>query len=448
MSYYGVYLGYANYATEYNRSQEFNEQPQERDTFELRLASSGDGKLQWMAGVYWEDIWDYWYYGAKHDNFKDTAAFAYATYAACYYDGAYGIDCPLPDNEVGYVNILDRSVEQTAIFAEISYDLTEKLTVTAGTRYAEITRDIYNLTHLPEGLPPAGLRDTYGIDTSKATEDETLYKLSANYAINDDVMVYGLFSQGFRVGGANSQRAHLYDPDTLPLEYDSDFMDNYELGIKSTWLDGRLMVNAQLFLMEWTDYQVTNYGGGDLPWWVYGNVNAETAESKGFELNLNWQVTDKLQLKSSFYAGKAQFTEDVVIGDDEYWDGMAMPNSPDRKAYLSLNYDIPGVFGGDMWLWYDISYVSDTWNRTYAIRANDKDGIAPAHHISNFQVGLDLSDGLSLTLRVENVWDQTEYTWASTSGKSRQAWFDTTQGYNERSLTQPRTVSFAVSKKF
>ncbi|MCZ6828436.1 MAG: TonB-dependent receptor [Gammaproteobacteria bacterium] len=225
-------------------------------------------------------------------------------------------------------------------------------------------------------------------------------------------------------------------------------MDNYELGIKSTWLDNRLMINAQFYLMEWRDYQVTNYGDGDLPWWVYGNVNAGTAESKGVEFSINWQITDNLQLKSSFLAGHAQFTETVIVGEDEYRDGMDMPNSPDRKAYASLNYDIPDVLGGDLWLWYAVDYTSETWNRVNSIEQRNEAGISPSRTMHNFQVGLDLPSNLSFTLQVDNVLDESNYSWISTSGVTRAAWFGTEQGLGERSLTRPRTVWFVARKNF
>ncbi|MCH7822135.1 MAG: TonB-dependent receptor [Proteobacteria bacterium] len=442
------YYGYGNYETEYNKSIEFNEQPQERETFELRLTSQGDGKLQWMAGVYWEDVWDYWYYGSTTENFVDTPAFAYAQYWACYYNYYYDvIPCPLAETDVNYVNILDRTVEQYSAFGELSYDLSDDLTMIVGARVAKIERDVYNQTHLPEGLPPFAFMDNNGVDEVKGDDQETLYKLSFNYNIDDDRMVYALFSQGFRVGGVNSQRAVAYAPDILLPEYDADYMDNYELGIKSTWLDNRLMINAQFFLMKWKDYQVTNYGDGDLPWWVYGNVNAGTAESKGIEFNINWQITDNLQIKSSFFAGHAQFTETVFAGTDEYRDGMDMPNSPDRKAYISFNYDIPNVLGGDLWLWYATDYTSETWNRVNSIEQRNEAGISPSRTMSNFQMGLDLPNNLSLTLQVDNVWDKSNYSWLTTS-TYKQEWFGTQQGVGERSLTRPRTVWFVARKHF
>jgi outer membrane receptor protein involved in Fe transport len=348
------------------------------------------------------------------------------------------------------MNILDRNVEQYSAFGELSYDLTDKLTVTGGARYSHIERDVFNQTHMPEGVPVLFTdgAEVYGIDAWDGTDEATLYKLSFNYAIDDDRMVYALFSQGFRVGGVNSQRAVAQAPDLLTPAYVADYMDNYELGIKSTWLDNRVMVNAQLFLMEWDDYQVTVYGEGALPWWVYGNVNAGTAESKGLELSLDWQISDNLLLKSSFYAGHAQFTETVLVGTNVYRDGMDMPNSPDRKYYVSLNYDIPDVLGGDMWLWYAVDYTSETWNRLGSVRTENELGISPSRTMHNFQVGLDLPGNLSFTLQVDNVLNESNYSWVSTSGADRAVWFDTEQGYNERSLTRPRTVWFVARKHF
>jgi outer membrane receptor protein involved in Fe transport len=65
------YYGFGLYDTDYNRSHLFNDQPQERETAELRLVSQSDSKFQWMVGAYWEDVWDYWYYGAREENYVD-----------------------------------------------------------------------------------------------------------------------------------------------------------------------------------------------------------------------------------------------------------------------------------------------------------------------------------------------------------------------------------------
>ena len=462
------YYGFGLYDTDYNRSHLFNDQPQERETFELRATSQGDSKLQWMAGVYWEDVWDYWYYGNRTDNLMDTYAFYYANYWACYYDaGGYdNLICPLPEsNNEWYVNILDRTVKQNAVFSEVSYDLTGDLKLTIGARWSEFERDTFQQDLWPPGLPPWESFAVNGVTESIGKEDDILYKASLNYNIDDNRMIFALFSQGFRLGGPNSARAYNFSP-TIPERYESDYMDNYELGIKSTWLDNRLQINAQYFLMKWTDIQVYT-GGEGLPWWVAGTTNAGTAQSQGIEANFKWQATDNLKVILNTTFLDAEFTETIDINGTVYRDGMKMPNSPDVKAYFGMNYDIPDVMGGNMWLWYDIGYTSETWNRTSRIIENDRTvGLTPSRHLSNFQLGLDLPNELSLTLKINNVWDQSNYDYVSTGGNYGGEYFQSQVGpprnpnntieaseahlreRNLRSLSRPRTVWFSLRKNF
>ena len=452
---HNAYYGFGLYDTEYNRAHLFNDQPQELETAELRLVSQSESKLQWMAGAYWEDVWDYWYYGNKVDNYVDTNSFYYAAYWACWYNyyGYTNVACPLPETDVYYSETLDRSVEQIAVFGEISYDLTDDLTVIAGARWSEFERDTWIKNMWPEGLPPweGGDMAADGVHESIGKQDDVLYKFSVNYAIDDDRMVYALFSQGFRLGGPNSARAANFSP-TIPEIYEPDYMDNYELGIKSTWLNNSLEVNAQLFHMKWTDIQVST-GAEDLPWWVWGTTNAGTAQSSGLEASIKWQATDNLQVRVNALFADAEFSETVDIDGWVYSDGMPMPNSPDTKAYLGLNYDIPDVLGGDMWLWYDISYESETWNHTGRIIDNvaDKDitlGLSPSRHTSNFHLGLTLPDNLNLTLQVNNVWDQANYSYISTGENDESEWFGDPRYRNMRSLVRPRTIWFNLRKDF
>jgi len=131
-----------------------------------------------------------------------------------------------------------------------------------------------------------------------------------------------------------------------------------------------------------------------------------------------------------------------------YRDGMPMANSSDQKAFFNLNYDIPNVLGGDMWLYYDVSYASESWNRTSRIIDGDVNGLSPSRVISNFQMGLNLANNLSFTLQVDNLWDQENYDYVSTGDNYAQEWFGATRERNMRSLTRPRTVSLVVRKGF
>ena len=444
-----AYYGYGLYDTGYSLALTFNDQYQERQAAEVRLVSKGESKLQWMVGGYWEDVYDEWYYGTEVPDYMSTNAAYYANYWACYYSNYYDfVSCPI-NTTLSYTDTFKRSVEQTAVFGEFSYDVTEQLTLGAGIRWSEFEREIRNRDAFPEGLPPFadGGIAANGSMYSKGKSDDTLYKFSATYTIDDSKMVYALFSQGFRIGGVNSPRAAATGE--VGETFDADYMDNYEIGIKSNWMDNQLQLNAQYFLMEWSGMQIAHWGGVG-PWWVGGTVNAETAESSGLEFDIKYQVTENLNISGSATFSDAKFTKEYVSpAGDVYRNGMAMPNSPDRKAYLGITYEQPDVAGGDLWVYYGVSYQSESWNRTGNIIDNDRNGISPSHDNSNLSIGLDnLGDGWNVSLYIDNVFDQASYSFVNTNANTYTDLFGTDSQRNVRSLAQPRTTWLVVRKTF
>ena len=446
-----AYYGYGLYDTDYTRANTFNDQYQERDAAEIRLVSKGDSKLQWMAGYYWEDTYDTWYYGTEHPDYMSTDAAYYANYWACYYAYYYAdfVDCPI-NTTISYSDTYKDTVEQTAVFGEFSYDVTDKLTLGAGMRWSEFKRDTYNRDVFPEGLPPfaGGGISSNGEIRSIGKDDDTLYKVSATYNIDDDKMVYALFSQGFRIGGDNAPRA--VATGQVPAQYDADFLDNYEIGIKSTWKDNTLQVNAQYYLMKWKDMQIAHWGGVG-PWWVGGTVNAGTGESKGFEYDIKYQMTANISINASGLFGEGRFTSEYTTPSGSvYRDGMIMPNSPDKKGYFGISYDKPNsIAGANLWAYYGISYQSESWNRTWNIIQNDTNGISPSFDNSNFSIGLDnLGNGWNVSLYIDNVFDQATYSYVNTSGNTYSGIFGSDLNNNVRTLAQPRTTWLTVRKNF
>jgi iron complex outermembrane receptor protein len=444
-AYYYAY-NFGLYDGEYTRSTVVNDQQQDRDTIELRLASSGDSRLQWMIGGYYESVHDEWYYYTKLPALGSTRAWstaqAYAYYYSNYYDN---VQYPLDETDVGYSNTLDRTIDQTAVFGEASYDLTDELTVIAGTRWAKFDRDEFNKYQFPEGLSAIGGYATDGEYKSKGDDDDVTYKLSAQYQIDDDRMVYALFSQGFRLGGVNSQRAG--DTGLVPYSYDPDFLDNYELGIKSQWFDNSLQVNASLFYMKWEDYQINQGNIG--AWWVRGSVNAGDAETTGLELTTTWQASSNLKLSGRLFVADAEFSEDATLPNgDVLEDGMPMPGSPDAKGYASLEYTVPDILGGDLWFSYDISYSSESWASIDDIIDKEKEAEADEWWYSNFSMGFELPSNLTFTVRVDNVWDQQTYTYVSTYDNGSADLFGDSRFHNMRTLDQPRTAWLTVRKRF
>ena len=462
---YVNYPNYALYNSDYIFSTIFNDQEQQRDAIEIRLTSTGDSKLQWTAGAYYEDVYDEWYYGSSQPGIENTTMWAYANYLAYYYGVASNyynnytpntnITYPLALTDVSYSNTLKRSVQQMALFAEVSYDLTDEWSVLGGVRWAEYDRDTFSRFGFPEGLPAGDRGTTDGSFRSIGKTDDSIYKVTLRYNINDNRMIYGLFSQGFRLGGINSPRAAATG--RVPFEYQPDYLDNYEFGIKSQWLNNSLTINADFFLMEWKEYQT---GASFSQWWLRGTVNATSAETKGFEVQADWQATDRLFLSANLFIADPEFSGDwsnnyvggVYQGPDpgdlDIQNGMTLPGSPERKYFISAYYEIPDVLGGDFWFYIDHSYESEKWNNTFNIINNNTNAISPSWTYSSMRFGLRMQNQLQFDVQVRNLFDEKGYGYISTGENNDAALFNDPRYQNLRSVSQPRTVWLSVRKDF
>jgi outer membrane receptor protein involved in Fe transport len=465
--YYGYYF-YCTYVADYLPSNIFNDQVQERDAYELRLVSKGDGKLQWVVGAYYEDFLNDWVYGSKVPGLENTTMFYWSNYYAYYYGVANyynnytpnpNIEYPLPLTDISWTNDYTYSEQQTAVFGEISYDLTDQLMVFGGARWAEVDRDRYELNLYPAGLVPYGARDDGGDGSFRdvGTDSDTIFKAGLQYDLSDDIMVYGLYSQGFRVGGANSQRAA--STGLVPQTYGSDFLNNYEIGIKSKLADGRVVLNASAFSMVWDDY-LQGVSGED--WWAGGTVNAGEAEASGLEVSLIANLSENLSFSTNLGFFDNEFKDDfcanyennVNLGcvddttDREIVAGMTMPNAPKFKAWASLNYNVPNVLGGDLWFYYDFAYQDESWSGTDEIRDNDLDGLTPSMTISNFSTGLRLPNELDITVTVNNLFDQNGYTYTWTGEGGNADRFGSDRYQRQRAQHRPRTVWLTLKKGF
>src|SRR5688572_18133987 len=170
---------------------------------------------------------------------------------------------------------------------------------------------MFDLYQVPRGLPANSDPEANGL-TSKSRDSDTTFKFATEYHFNPDVMVYALYSEGFRLGGDNSQRAA--DTGLIPPNYGPDYLSNYEAGIKSQWFDNRLQLNLSAFLMDWEDIQlrVTSTSLSDSgAFWIEGNINGGNAEQKGVEFNGEWYATDRLNFQWSVFLASPEFTEDT-----------------------------------------------------------------------------------------------------------------------------------------
>ncbi len=135
--------------------------------------------------------------------------------------------------------------EEAAVFGELNWSINKYIDIILGARWYDVdierTYYIANPATAPKTVIP-----------SIGDDSGTVPKLGLQYNVNDDVMLFAVYSEGFRPGGGNRNR----NEQTLPLTFESDILENAEIGLKSTWFDGRLQVNASVYQMTWDDTQV------------------------------------------------------------------------------------------------------------------------------------------------------------------------------------------------
>ncbi|MGV3479204.1 MAG: TonB-dependent receptor [Sphingobium sp.] len=223
-------------------------------TAELRLSSDGSGPFNWTVGGFFSD--------------RDT----HVANPQVNTDPVTGR--VIEPQQIATIRFIDDSLRQVAVFGEFSYDVTDKLNLTAGARYFKYDKDISGQTTIGSILVGAVVRPLSFVDSS---EDGTAFKFNASYKITPEVMLYAEAAQGFRPGGAN-QVIGLAQELT---PYTSDSLWNYEIGLKNTLFDRRLFLNIDVFQIDWSDMQIT----GRTPNGAFAFItNAGKARVRGLEV--------------------------------------------------------------------------------------------------------------------------------------------------------------------
>ena len=448
------------YDTSYYGGTIFNFQEQNRWTYEVRLTSQGESRLQWMAGAFYEDVWDWWHYGAKVPELESTLTW----YLAQYYAASYGADVvPLPPTDEYYTNFFERTVRQKAVFGELTFDLTDNLSVTGGARWFEFDRQEVESNEVPRGLPVFDYDPDVGYFlasplVSEGKDDDVVMKLATQYRFDDTKMLYALYSEGFRLGGQNSPRAALRG--VVPEQYKPDVLENYEAGFKSQWLDNRLLLNVSLFFMEWSDIQLRADASAEDPWWVEGTFNGGKAEQKGVELQAEWQVSDRFSLEIGGFLADPEFSESFSTpAGSPVEEGWPMPDSPEEKFWTAFEYRVPGflIQDGDFWTRFSYSYQGEFWNGLDDIRcinictdpddlADAQDQLVPSSSTSTLQFGVSSNNGWEAALIVRNLFDEDAAGYMS--GSDYGEYFGDSRFRYRVTPQRPRTVSLSFTKRW
>ena len=397
---------------------------------EIRLNSNGDGDFGWLAGFFWRK---------RDSGFQSTSPVV---------DPDTGLPFPVTGPPTGYSNLPGagiegcqpcalsryntRTINEHAEFGELTYKFFSKLEAMVGLREFSATQSdtgfyLFQFPTFGSTLPAPS--------SGHFSENKLIKKFQLSYRPWDELTLFALASQGFRLGGTNQSTFA-----AVPKGYAADSLWNYELGLKSQWLDKRLTVNVNAFDIEWDNIQVS----GRDPTGSFGFIsNAGKARVTGLEFETVMRPVRGFDINAGFsFLPTRKLTQDeknnVVVapglaGDklpripeftfdlgSQYTHQLAA--IPDWAAFARVDYSYHGRSATDF---------RPTSVTTYRIQH--------AYDITNFRLGaMNAATGLDLALYLDNAFDVAGEVYLVGATATPTAKY----------TNQPRTIGLEVTKKF
>jgi outer membrane receptor protein involved in Fe transport len=418
----------------------------ERTTFEVRMATTDELSSRWNAlvGVFYNKN------ESPKSPFKSTVkgqgdncseyyaaapgcsgAFTYLSYLHYYYFGTFS-----KPSDNWWTGIYESELTSSAIFGEAQFNITDTFFITVGGRWYDIDTErtlvqnalldpLENLTPncgteetrrlwQEDGIPQEGYDLCFTDIRAESSESGFVPKLNATWFWSEDKMLYATYSEGFRRGGGNGgRRGSIFAADGPYGSYESDTLENYEIGSKNTLLDGRLTLNATYYHMIWSEIQIQTEDPQPA-FFATGILNFPEATIDGVEADFSWAATNNITLNGVLGYNDAALSETATLwpGTDAERtapDGTRLPLMPKWK------YGLTGRFDFDATLWNANPYFLTTWtyngdslNSLAGIQGSINQAgvrVTPSYNIVDFRFGLD-GDGWSATLFVDNLFNE------------------------------------------
>lgn len=280
-------------------------------TQELRVQSPAQSeRLQWIAGGYFET-----------STFKNNRDFISGTAAPATAQGTLRSD--------GEVD--SRSL---AAFGQASYEVVDDLTLTAGLRYenTKVSTDFTQTFISPDEILILPLQQFSGVETDGS---ELLPRFVVDYQFTPNLLAYGSITRGYRPPGGN------FEPDNAAVAvFDAEKSWNYEVGLKSSWLDDRLTVNLAGFYNDTSNFQFPSVQNGIV---TIGNADIRTV---GAELELTARPIPGLELSAGLGLLDAEFQSGVDFFTGQPIEGKRTPFTPDLTYNVAAQYRSESGFFG------------------------------------------------------------------------------------------------------
>ena len=439
---------------------------------ELRLSGETD-KLSWVAGAYifQEDSDE----SLDVPLFRDVAAPSAAEWPFFYFPtgaaNADGSAQTLGDIAVATqiygsrYQAYDVTNKNQSLFAEVVYQINDQLGLTVGARYTSDDREFTRIQTLfggaadPQYLCPGmtftELAPGVSVSASDRCYQEVSYskttpRVILSYDLNDDVMLYGSYSMGYSSGGFNQ--------DTRMRAYLPEISDNFEIGAKTSLMDGRLRLNATAFLNNYQNQQLTvgrvvnGQPTADL-------INAQEATLSGLEFDILSQLTENFAVAISAGYLQGEYNEFTV--DDNTIDPVTLAESivtrdlsdtefgndgSETSLDISLLHYLDLPSGGDITSSLGYSFKDDQ----YYTLLNTPSSFEPSYWLLDARVTWNLSnDQTRLVFWGSNLLDE-EYvnTMIDQSGDTQIGGSDPSLGMTAVYWGAPRAIGLEISHSF
>lgn len=384
---------------------------------EIRVASAPGGTLEWLGGLY--------FFSSTNEIFYRAGG------------RLIGEAGPL------IVGIIETDVDNASYagFGSVTWNVSDAFRLRAGGRYTHDELKARRVAYdMPGTLPGSSaiIGSIAGDTTERGGANDFSWKLTAEYDLNYETMVYASAARGYKGPGLAS--SGVLNPDVDPLIRPETVMA-YDIGIKSTLFNGLATLNVAAFYEDFSDFQTQIYDTSTNPP-GFRTTNAGSLESKGATIQATVRPAQGLSLMANAAFVDAQykdldglscpygFTVPQLTGGCRIVggrpvisaDGNRLANAPEFKFFVAANYETPLTSTIDLLLATDYS-----WRDDEQFSANgDPNTIQSAYGIWNASAGLSFNEG-AFELRgfVRNIAD-TSYTNLITPNSA-----DTNGGYSQ-----------------
>ena len=373
-----------------NDNQKFD---QDQFSQEFNVDGSIGDRVRWLGGVFYQE----------EDGVETVLT-------------VYPLVPPAANNDRDFLpinGIEDRNIDNTskAIFGQLSFDLSDAVELTVGARRTDEEKYVFiEKIENEAGVISEVLEDTANIE-------ETSFLVNLSWVLNDDTMIYGQFSDGFRNGGFPSRVPPGSGLDFEEVQYGPEYVDTLEFGVKATSLDGRLRTNFAVFSSDYTDMQINATVFDPV-----NSVNVSTvqnigdSEISGAELEANFLVSDNFRLDASIgyldtelktiNADNGQFIvnnnnnlQKIITADSN----VELPHAPELQANIGANFSFFLGNNAEIRNRIDVLYESDQFASIANYNLDKIDSTTRINYIVSY---IPESGSWELTLGARNLTDE------------------------------------------